>query len=51
MRYFFVFIAISIVWLAVITIAAIVPNTRSLGLFLSAQVLTLTLFLIGFYKK
>ncbi len=51
MRYFFVFLAIAIIWLAVITMAAIVPGVQTLGLFFAAQTLTLILFIIGFYKK
>lgn len=51
MRYFFVFLAITAVWVAVIAIAALIPSARGISLYFSAQVLTVFMFFIGFYKK
>lgn len=50
MRYFFVFLAIAVVWLAIITIAAIAPGSGMM-LYFAAQLITVTLFFVGFYSK
>lgn len=50
MRYLFVFLAIAIVWFAIITIAAIVPENGTM-LYFAAQLMTITLFFVGFYSK
>jgi len=51
MKYFFVFVAIAVVWTAILAIALLVPENHGFTLFLSAQILTVVLFYIGFYRK
>ncbi len=51
MRYFFVFLSIAAIWGALLMIAAFIPTARGIGLYVTGQVLTIFLFLIGFYKK
>lgn len=51
MRYVFVFLAIVVIWWAVVMLATVAPNGAHLGLYLSAQALTLALFAIGFYRR
>lgn len=51
MRYFFVFIAILVVWIGIIAMAAVLPSGSNFSLYFAAQALTLILFLIGFYRK
>lgn len=51
MRYFFIFVTIIVVWAAIAALAALVPSSRSLNLFASAELLTIVLYYIGFYRK
>lgn len=51
MRYLFVFLAIAVVWTAMIALALVVPAASHFGLFVVAQSLTLVFFYIGFYRK
>jgi hypothetical protein len=50
MRYLFITLSICAIWFALILISVTVDDA-SLELFLTAQLLTLVLFWIGFYKK
>lgn len=51
MRYIFVFVSIIVIWLVAVVIAntAHSPNVRLL--FFSVEILTLSLFYLGFYRK
>ena len=51
MRYFFVFLSIIAVWVAILAIAALVSSIDGFTLYFCAVVVTLTLFFIGFYRK
>ncbi len=51
MRYFFVFAAIAAIWLAVIIMAVSIHSGNTFTLYFVAQILTVALFFIGYYRK
>jgi len=47
----FVFLAIVVVWAAIIAIAVVLPGANGFTLYIAAQTLTLMLFYVGFFRK
>lgn len=45
------FMAIVVVWAAIIAIAVVLPNASGFTLYFAAQTLTLMLFYVGFFRK